>query len=81
MTFSCNYDSFLLHLSKLFGQGTAFKVKVVGQLLTVKGNVEFFCSILQGNGVEIGHDPSADRLWGGMEASSRKNEILSGGYQ
>ena len=81
MTLSCAYYPFLLHLSKLFGQGTSFKVKVVGQLLTVKGNVEFFCSILQGNGVEIGHDPSADRLWGSMKASSGENEVFSGGYQ
>ena len=80
MTFSSAKDSFFLHPSKFFGQGTAFKVQVICKLLAIKGDIEFLCSFLQGYGIEIGHDPSTDCLLSSMKASSGKNEVFSGGY-
>ena len=80
MTFSSAKDSFFLHLSKFFGQGTAFKVQVICKLLAIKGDIEFLCSFLQGCGIEIGHDPSSDSFWRSVKAPSGKNEVLFGGY-
>ena len=60
MVFAEPDQPFLLHPSQFLRQSRAVHIEIIRQLLAVKGNVEFPASPLDGDGVEVGEDPSPD---------------------
>ena len=56
MVFSTLQNTVLSHPGQLFGQGGAFQVQVVRQLLPVEGDIEFGGILLEGNAVQIRQD-------------------------
>ncbi len=76
MVFPETYETVFVHTSQLFGKGTSVEIEVVGHLLSVERDVEFFAVTFKGDKIQVRSDSRSGVFGGGTYDTLRKGEVF-----